>query len=80
MLGKKFINEKPKTNEIEDYFCKRMGFSGNFYKSKMKEPPRYWKEFPTYKKTFELLRPLFYILLKLQLVPESFYIKYCKNK
>ena len=77
---KEFIEEKPDTKEIEYYFCKRMGFNKKFYKSKMKENPRYWKEFPTYKKIFEILSPLFYILLKLQLVPESFYIKYCKNK
>lgn len=77
---KEFIEEKPDIKDIEHYFCKRMGFNKKFYKSKMKENPRYWKEFPTYKKIFEILSPLFYILLKLQLVPESFYIKYCKNK
>ena len=77
---KEFVEEKPNSKEIEYYFCKRMGFNKKFYNSKMKESPRYWKEFPTYKKAFEILSPLFYLLLQLQLVPESFYIKYCKNK
>ncbi|GAB1465738.1 hypothetical protein MASR2M54_12380 [Aliarcobacter cryaerophilus] len=36
-----------------------------------------WQEYPTYKKTFELLRPLFKILAKANLVPMSFYLKYC---
>ena len=34
-------------------------------------------DFKTYKKRFEFLRPLFFLLSKSNLVPTSFYLKYC---
>ncbi|SVB87449.1 uncharacterized protein METZ01_LOCUS240303 [marine metagenome] len=34
-------------------------------------------DYPTYKKRFENLRPLFHLLAKADLVPMSFYLKYC---
>lgn len=66
--------------ELLEYFKKRIGLSDSEYDAKMKEPPRYWEEFPTYKKRFERLRPFFYILMKANLVPHSFYLKYCFPK
>ena len=56
---------------------KRMGFSDEEYEKIMKAKPKYWYEYPTYKKRFERLRPLFAILYKSNLVPKSFYMKYC---
>lgn len=71
--------EKPPYIEPEliSYFKKRLNLTDEEYENIMKSPPRYWYEFPTYKKRFEILRPLFYILMKANLVPYSFYIKYC---
>lgn len=66
--------------ELLEYFKKRLGLSDSEYEAKMKEAPRYWEEFPTYKKRFERLRPFFYILMKANLVPHSFYLKYCFPK
>jgi hypothetical protein len=66
--------------ELLEYFKKRLGLSDSEYDTKMKEPPHYWEEFPTYKKRFERLRPFFYILMKANLVPHSFYLKYCFPK
>lgn len=43
----------------------------------MKAPKRTYKDFSTYKKTFEKMRPLFFILSKAHLVPMNFYLKYC---
>jgi len=43
----------------------------------MAEPPREWHEFPTYKKWFERMRPIFKLLADADLVPRSFYMKYC---
>ena len=43
----------------------------------MSEPPKSWHDYPTYKKRFERLRPLFAMLAKANLVPMSFYLKYC---
>lgn len=62
---------------LEEYFCKRLGISSAEYESVMQSEPRSWFEFKTYKKRFERLRPLFYILAKRNLVPMSFYLKYC---
>ena len=39
--------------------------------------PKSWTEYPTYKKMFENFRPIFYLLAKANLVPMSFYLKYC---
>jgi len=63
--------------ELLIYFKKRLGFSDEEYERIMRTPPKYWYEFPTYKKRFERLRPFFYILMKQNLVPQSFYMKYC---
>ncbi|MDB3862217.1 N-acetyl sugar amidotransferase [Flavobacteriaceae bacterium] len=60
-----------------DYFKKRLSFSEEEFEEIMSQPLRYWYEFPTYKKRFERLRPLFFILAKANLVPMSFYLKYC---
>jgi hypothetical protein len=63
--------------ELLEYFKKRLGLTDEEYTSTMNKKPRYWQEFPTYKKRFEQLRPFFFILMKANLVPRSFYMKYC---
>lgn len=73
--------EYSKPPEVEEdllaYFKKRLGLSDEEYVRVMKEPPKSWHEYPTYKKRFERLRPLFGILARRNLVPMSFYLKYC---
>lgn len=64
-------------NELVNYFKKRLGLSDAVYKQTMEAAPKNWTEYPTYKKRFERLRPLFYMLAKANLVPMSFYLKYC---
>ncbi|MGE5363047.1 MAG: N-acetyl sugar amidotransferase [Bacteroidota bacterium] len=63
--------------ELLGYFKKRLDLSDEQFESVMKQPPRYWTDYKTYKKRFELLRPMFYLLYKSNLVPKSFYMKYC---
>lgn len=63
--------------ELLEYFKKRMGLSGEEFERIMGLPPKYWTDYPTYKKRFELLRPFFYMMYKANLVPKSFYMKYC---
>jgi hypothetical protein len=63
--------------DIIDYVKKRLELSDSEYDSVMRGEKKSWRDYPSYKKRFELLRPLFYILAKAQLVPMSFYIKYC---
>lgn len=64
-------------NELISYFKKRLNLSDDLYEQIMLTPPKNWTDYPTYKSRFEGLRPLFYILAKTNLVPMSFYLKYC---
>lgn len=57
---------------------KRLRFSDAEFESVMSSPEHSYREFKTYKKTFERLRPLFWMLYKLNRVPRSFYEKFCK--
>jgi N-acetyl sugar amidotransferase len=62
--------------ELVQYFCKRLGLSEEEYSRIMNGEKKSYRDYKTYKKRFEKLRPLFYILAKANLVPMSFYIKY----
>lgn len=64
-------------DELLDYFKKRLDISDELYEQVMSAPPKSWNEYPTYKKRFERLRLFFSVLAKLNLVPMSFYLKYC---
>lgn len=64
-------------DELVGYVRKRLGFSESEYNAIMAAPPKSWHDYPTYKQRFEKLRPLFYVLAKAELVPMSFYLKYC---
>lgn len=63
--------------EIVSYVRKRLGLSDDEYQRLMTAPKRNFREFKTYKRRFELLRPLFYVLARANRVPMSFYLKYC---
>lgn len=63
--------------ELIAYFKKRLGLSDSQYQLAMEAPLKYFWHYKTYKRTFEKLRPMFYVLQKFNLVPKSFYIKYC---
>lgn len=64
-------------DDLVGYFKKRLDLSDDDYERVMSDLPRNWTEFPTYKRRFERLRPLFSLLAKTNLVPMSFYLKYC---
>ena len=55
---------------------KRLGFSDREFDRLMNLPKKRYYEFRTYKKTFERLRPFFWLLYKLDRVPKSFYMKF----
>lgn len=63
--------------ELLAYFKKRLELSDAEYERVMRAPPKDWREYPTYKRRFERLRPLFALLARRNLVPMSFYLKYC---
>ena len=59
------------------YVKKRLDLSDFEYEKLMNGPKRNWHDFKTNKRRFEILRPMFYLLAKSNLVPMSFYLKYC---
>lgn len=63
-------------HDLEAYFKKRLELTDAEYDQVMTGEKKTYKHYNTYKKRFENLRPLFYILAKANLVPMSFYIKY----
>lgn len=63
--------------ELVDYVKKRLSITDEEYLAILNGHKKSYKDFKTYKKRFERLRPLFYLLSKVELVPRSFYIKYC---
>ena len=62
--------------ELLEYFKKRLELSEEEFESIMSLPAKTYRDYKTYKRTFERLRPLFWLLYKSSLVPHSFYIKY----
>jgi hypothetical protein len=63
--------------DLVTYVKKRLELSDSQYNEIMNGPKRTWRNFRTYKKRFERLRPMFFMLAKANLVPMSFYLKYC---
>jgi N-acetyl sugar amidotransferase len=63
--------------ELLAYFKKRLALTDEEYERVMAAPPKRWQDYPTYKQRFEALRPLFGVLARRNLVPMSFYLKYC---
>tara|TARA_Y100000589_G_scaffold271068_1_gene263551 strand:+ start:1995 stop:3140 length:1146 start_codon:yes stop_codon:yes gene_type:complete len=76
------MKASPSGQEIDEILYlvkKRLCYSDNEFQSIMNIAKKNYKDFKTYKKTFEKLKPFFYIMYKLDLVPKSFYIKYTKS-
>ena len=59
---------------------KRLGYSEARWEELMNAPLRHYTDYPTYKKTFERLRFLFWVLYKLDRVPKTFYVKFCQSQ
>lgn len=64
-------------SELLGLVQKRLGFDDAELERVMTLPHKTWRDFPSYKRTFERLRPLFAVLVKTGRVPESFYMKFC---
>lgn len=71
-------NKGPQADkDLVEYTIKRLGFTQEEFDSIMSSENKTWEDFKSYKKLFERLRPVFYILAMANLVPMSFYLKYC---
>jgi N-acetyl sugar amidotransferase len=62
--------------DLLQYVKKRLGYSEAEFERVMSLPKRTFREYQTYKKTFERLKPLFRILAERDLVPKTFYLKF----
>lgn len=62
-----------------NYVLDRLGISEHEFKIHLDGINRNWTEFNTYKRRFEILRPVFFMMMYLNLVPKTFYQKYCKR-
>lgn len=63
--------------ELLLYFKKRMRLTDHQFEEAMAGPLRTYRDFDTYKRRFERLRPMFKVLADASFVPKSFYLKYC---
>ncbi|MFN4359194.1 MAG: N-acetyl sugar amidotransferase [Hylemonella sp.] len=61
---------------LVDFLKKRLGFSEEEFEHLMTMPRKTYKDYVTYKKTFERMRPFFWVMYKMDLIPKSFYMKY----
>jgi hypothetical protein len=75
-----YLSEPVIEPELVNYFKKRLGLTDEDYLAIMSGEKKSYKDYKTYKKRFELLRPFFYILAINNLVPMSFYLKYTSRK
>ncbi|MCC7127457.1 MAG: imidazole glycerol phosphate synthase subunit HisF [Microbacteriaceae bacterium] len=73
-----FLAPRQGDAEIIAMVKKRLGFTDEEFDEVMSLSHRTYREFRTYKRRFERLRPLFWFLWKLNRVPRSFYEKFCK--
>ncbi|MEO2124393.1 MAG: N-acetyl sugar amidotransferase [bacterium] len=58
---------------------KRLGYTEERWEDLMSAPHRHYTDYPTYKRTFERFRFLFWLLYKFNRVPKTFYVKFCKK-
>lgn len=62
--------------EIVNLVKKRFNLTDTEFLDLMVQPQRTYKDYKTYKPVFERMRPFFYVMAKMNLIPMSFYIKY----
>jgi hypothetical protein len=73
------LSARHKQADLSKYLQARLDLSSQELVTLITGQQRTWKEFKTYKKFFESFRFVFYAFAKFNLVPMSFYIKYCKK-
>lgn len=59
---------------------KRLRFDDEEFERVMVSPHRSYREYPTYERTFRLMKPIWWALYKSNRVPKSFYVKFAGGK
>ncbi len=73
-LDKPFFMEENLLEQIKE----RLRLSDGEFAALLSLPKKMYHDYPTDKKNFERLRPFFWLMAKLRLIPLSFYLKYTK--
>lgn len=71
-------NSIPFNREILEEVKKRLEFTDEEFERVLNLPKKTYLDYKTYYPTFKRMRPFFWLMYKLDLVPKSFYIKYTK--
>jgi N-acetyl sugar amidotransferase len=66
--------------DLVEFTKKRLGFSDEEFNKMMTLPKKNYTDYTTYKRTFERMRPFFWLMYKLELIPKSFYMKYTSKQ
>lgn len=72
-------HEEPEVKGVVEMVTKRLGLGANEFTSLMNTPRHSYREFGTYKRTFERMRPFLWLMYRLDLVPKSFYLKFARK-
>lgn len=74
----RFFQERVPDPELLALVKKRLHFNDADFDRVMTQPIHTYREFDTYKKRFERLRPFFWLMYRAGRVPRSFYVKFCR--
>ncbi|MFN8380551.1 MAG: N-acetyl sugar amidotransferase [Anaerolineales bacterium] len=64
-------------SEMVEMIKKRLGFTDKEFDQLMTQEKKTYRDYKTYKQTFERMRPFWWLMYKLNRVPKSFYMKFC---
>lgn len=67
---------QPFDAELVTMVKKRLGFSDEEFERLMNLSKKTYRDYPTYKKTFERMKPFWWLMYRLNRVPKSFYLKF----
>ena len=76
---KEIKEPKPFDPGILEEVKKRLNLSDDAFEKIMAQPKKTYRDYTTYKQTFERMRWLFWVMYQLDLVPKSFYMKYTRK-
>lgn len=68
----------PILDDVVELVKKRLHLSDPDFEAMMNSPRKTYADYATYKRIFERLKPLFWLLYKADRIPKSFYVKFTK--
>lgn len=79
-IGLKILAEPVEASpELVKYVLNRLNLSHDEMEEFLASQNKSWKNYKNYKRRFEILKPFFWLMMKLNLIPKTFYIKYCRK-